>query len=143
MCIRDRCDEIVALSGKESRLIRAEAALQGTPDFTEFTTQIDAVRAMYGLPGITQPTTLGALEYPNANDGDALSILDGERHLTLWLEGRRLWDLHRWNHPFLQGGTVVWDAEPVRASCMPVPESECVVNPQFTCTEAAAGTVTS
>ena len=37
-------------------------------------------------------------------------ILDRERHLTLWLEGRRLWDLHRWNHPHLNGGGVVYEA---------------------------------
>jgi hypothetical protein len=134
--------EIVALSGKEARLIRAEAALQpGGAGIIEFATHINAVRDMYGLDPI-DPTGLevGALEYPNAYD-DALSILDAERHLTLWLEGRRLFDLHRWNHPFLNGGTVVWDGEPRRDSCMPVPQGECGVNPNFTCTEAAAGTI--
>ena len=90
-------------------------------------------------------TELGALEYPIAynsatggemddkdpadNGLDALSILDGERHVTTWLEGRRVWDLHRWDHPFLDDGIVFWDVEPGgRASCYPVPEQECQLN---------------
>lgn len=135
----DGGDEIIALSGKEARLIQAEAALRAG-DLAGFTTHINDLRAIYGLAPIAQPATAGALEYPNAMD-DAWSILDGERHLTLWLEGRRMWDLHRWDHPFLNGGTVVWAGEPRRDSCMPVPDNECSVNPNFTCTEAAAGTI--
>jgi len=131
-------DEIPGLSGEEARLIEAEAALR-SGDLTEFTTQINRVRAMHGLADIAEPATAGALEYPNAYD-DGWSILDGERHLTLWLEGRRLWDLHRWDHPFLNGGTVVWSGETRRDSCMPVPSGECRSNPNFTCPEAAAGT---
>ncbi len=134
----DSGSEITALSGKEARLIEAEAALM-SGDLGEFTTQINRVRDLYGMPSITEPATAGAMEYPNAFD-DAWAILDGERHLTLWLEGRRLWDLERWNHPFLNGGTVVWDGEPQRDSCYPVPSAECAVNPNFTCKEAAAGT---
>ena len=56
-------------------------------------------------------------------------ILDRERHLTLWLEGRRLWDLHRWDHPHLDGGGVVYKATVARrASCMPIALDECQVN---------------
>jgi len=130
--------EIPELSGMEARLIQAEAALR-SGDLAGFTTYINRVRAFYGLDPIAQPATAGALEYPNAYD-DGWSILDGERHLTLWLQGRRLWDLHRWDHPFLNGGTVAWAGEPRRDSCMPVPSGECRVNPNFTCAEAAAGT---
>jgi len=120
-------------------VIQAEAALLNG-DLGEFTTQINRLRAIWDLDPIAQPASAGALEYPNAYD-DAWSILDGERMLTLWLEGRRLWDLHRWDHPFLDGGTVVWPGEPRRDSCLPVPAGECRVNPNFTCTEAAAGTI--
>ncbi|MEQ9568711.1 MAG: RagB/SusD family nutrient uptake outer membrane protein [Longimicrobiales bacterium] len=136
--VLDEDDEIIVLSGKEARLIEAEAALVAG-DLEEFTTQINRVRALYGLDPIDEPATAGSLEFPNAWD-DAWSILDGERHLTLWLEGRRLWDLHRWDHPFLDGGQIVWEPEPRRDSCMPVPQGECSVNPNFTCNEAAAGT---
>ena len=135
----DGGSEIPGLTGKEARLIEAEAALR-SGDLAEFTTQINKVRTLYDIPSITAPATAGALEYPNAFD-DGWSILDGERHLTLWLEGRRMWDLHRWDHPFLNGGTVVWEGEPRRDSCMPVPAGECRVNPNFTCSEAAAGTL--
>lgn len=131
--------EVPILSGKEARLIRAEAALRNG-DLSGFTTHINALRAIWDLDPIAQPASAGALEYPNAYD-DAWSILDGERMLSLWIEGRRLWDLHRWDHPFLNGGTVVWPGEPRRDSCMPVPSGECRVNPNFTCTEAAAGTI--
>lgn len=131
--------DIPILSGKEARLIEAEAALVGG-NLGEFTTQINKVRTLFGLPDIQEPATAGALEFPNAYD-DAWSILDGERFLTLWLEGRRLWDLHRWDHPFLNGGTIAWTGEPRRDSCMPVPAGECRVNPNFTCNEAAAGTI--
>lgn len=135
----DPGSEIPILSGKESRLIRAEAALRNG-DLAGFTTQINALRAIWDLDPIAQPAAAGALEYPNAYD-DAWSILDGERMLSLWLEGHRLWDLDRWDHPFLNGGTVAWPGEPRRDSCMPVPSGECRVNPNFTCTEAAAGTI--
>lgn len=131
--------EIVQLSGKEARLIEAEKALMDG-NMNEFAAQINRVRDLYDLPHIDPPASAGALEYPNAFD-DGWSILDGERFLTLWLEARRLWDLHRWDHPFLDGGTVAWPGEPRRDSCMPVPASECRVNPQFTCPEAAAGTI--
>jgi len=130
--------DMPTLTGKESRLIEAEAALRNL-DLVEFTAQINRVRALYGLPDIAQPATAGELEYPNAYD-DAWSILDAERQLTLWLEGRRLWDLHRWDHPFLDGGTVVWPGDDRRDSCMPVPSGECRVNPNFTCDEAMIGT---
>ncbi len=101
------------------------------------------MRDHYELSQIDQPASVGALEYPNAYnastgsltvptpgqdaaDIDALSILDGERWLTNWLEGRRMWDLHRWNHPFLVDGIVFWDVEAGgRVSCYPVPEQEC------------------
>lgn len=136
--VLDEGDEIRALSGEEMRLLEAEAALR-SDDLTEFAAQINVVRAMNGLGPIAVPASAGALEYPNAYD-DGWSILDGERHLTLWLEGRRLWDLDRWNHPFLNGGTVVWPGETRRDSCMPVPSGECRVNPNFSCPEAAAGT---
>jgi len=129
--------DIPTLTGKESRLIEAEVALRNG-DLAEFTAQINRVRALYDLPAIDVPATAGSLEYPNAYD-DAWSILDAERYLTLWLEGRRLWDLHRWDHPFLDGGEVVWPSDPQRDSCMPVPANECRYNPNFTCEEATVG----
>lgn len=143
----DDGSDIPVATGVDMRLIEAEAALVGgAPNLAAFTTAINAVRNFYGLGDLSaQPATVGALEYPNAYDSytgsvtvplpganagdlDAWSVLDGERWVTNWLEGRRVWDLHRWDHPFLDGGLVFWDTEPRRASCYPVPEQECQLN---------------
>ena len=133
--------DIPVATGVEMRLIEAEAALR-SGDLATFTARVNDVRAFYDLADIDQPATAGALEYPNVYDAstgdvtaagvDGWSILDGERWLTTWLEGRRLWDLHRWNHPFLDGGIVFWDTEPRRVSCWPIPELECTLNESLT-----------
>jgi hypothetical protein len=134
----DYGSDVPVATGVDMRLIEAEAAIMDN-DMTAFKTAIDAVRDQYGLDPLTaEPASAGSLEYPNAynaNTGDvsdpgvdAWSILDAERLLTTWGEARRHWDLHRWNHPFLDGGIVFWDAEDRRASCYPVPEDECQLN---------------
>ena len=142
---------IPLVKGTEMRLIEAEAALvQGSPDLGTFTSKINAVRAQYDdLSAISQPSDVGSLDYPaspnGARDNDAWSILDRERHLTLWLEARRLNDLARWDHPFLQGNGVVYgrftsiddifdiQIAAQRASVLPVAESECNNNSKVEC----------
>jgi hypothetical protein len=126
-------------SGAEMRLIEAEEAL-GRSDFSTFLDRINEVRNFLGMPdhGVDLATLTargaGALEYPNAcvDTADAAcdgwSILDSERYLTNWLNSTRLWDLHRWDHPFLDGGIVFWDSEPRRVSCYPIAEIECTLN---------------
>ena len=131
--------DIPIAKGTEMRLIEAEAALV-SGDLAGFTAKINEVRAFYGLDAIAQPATAGALEFnngplngidnPNAED-DAWSILDRERYLTLWIEGRRMFDLDRWNHPFLDGGGLIGPGEARRTSCMPIPEIECTLNPEI------------
>lgn len=130
----DRGGDIPRASGVEMRLIQAEAALQGTPDYTEFIGHINAVRAHYGLAALAAPTAMGTFEFPQdeTNMTDALAILDRERYATLWIEGRRLFDLDRWDHPFLDGGWIVGSAAlDNRASCMPIPKIECQLNPNL------------
>ena len=121
--------DVPIVSGTEMRLIEAEAALLGG-DLATFTAKVNEVRAFHGAEPIEQPATVGTMEFPNAED-DAMSILDRERYLTLWIEGRRLNDLDRWQHPFLQGGTLIGPGEEPRVSCMPVPEIECTLNPEI------------
>lgn len=121
--------DVPIVTGTEMRLIEAEAALLGG-DLATFTAKINEVRTFHGADPIEQPTAVGALEFPNAQD-DAWSILDRERYLTLWIEGRRLFDLDRWQHPFLQGGTLIGPGAEPRVSCMPVPEIECTLNPEI------------
>lgn len=133
--------DIPYATGLEMRMIEAEHLLRQN-QLAAFTDTINHARNFVGLPDIAVPGAAGALEYPNAYDAstgsavagansadvDGWSILDGERWLSTWLEGRRLWDLHRWDHPFLDGGIVFWDSEVRRASCWPVPELECTLN---------------
>jgi hypothetical protein len=125
-------DDIPVVKGTEMRLIEAEAALRSN-DLATFTDRINDVRDHYNLSLISQPSAAGALEYPNTYD-DGWSILDQERHLTLWLEGRRQWDLDRWDHPFLAGQGIIYQAASTeRDRCRPIPTSECLVNENISC----------
>lgn len=148
----ERGSDIPRVSGVELRMILAEAALmEGTPDLAEFTSQINLARASYGDPADTgldplaQPAALGEFDfrsqYPHYpmegdTDWDAWSMLDQERYANLWLTGKRLFDLDRWNHPFLAGGFLAKNVPGAasvaqRPSCMPVPRNECELNPNL------------
>ncbi len=128
-----RDDDIPLVKGTEMRLIEAEAALLAG-ELNTAMAKINEVRAHHGLDPVESDGTIG--EITGGDDGSAnltsmsgWDILDRERHLTLWLEGRRLWDLHRWDHPHLDGGGVVYEATVTRrASCMPISLDECQVN---------------
>lgn len=131
------------VTGTEMLLIRAEVALrQGRlGDFTNYTNEH---RAYFDLEPIDQPATAGELEYPNAQD-DGWSILDRERYLDLWLEGRRYYDLRRWQHPFWYEGhhltpdyAALLPAGPRPHFCLPLPSSECETNPQLQNTASCA-----
>ncbi len=138
----DRGADIPVVKGTEMRLIEAEAALRNG-DLATALAKINEVRAFFGLDPIDPATVSGVGDLRNADENDGWSILDRERHLTLWLEGRRLWDLHRWNHPFLEGGTIVYPGVNPRASCLPISQSECQTNPNIdqtqNCQPFAAG----
>ena len=128
-----RDDDIPLVKGTEMRLIEAEAALMAG-DLAGAMAKINEMRAHHGLDPLESDGTIGSI---TGGDGGGVNmtsmsgwdILDRERHLTLWLEGRRLWDLHRWDHPHLDGGGVVYEATVARrASCMPISLDECQVN---------------
>jgi hypothetical protein len=142
----DRGSDMEMVTGTEMLLIRAEVAMEEGRS-ADFINYIDQLRAHYGLDplAVNDPdanlTIKGDLEYPNAED-DMWSILDRERYLELWLEGRRYADFRRWNHPYwTQGFYQVIEHEarngpgPRPAMCfdgsygMPLPESECGTNP--------------
>jgi hypothetical protein len=99
--------------GTEMLLLRAEAALRNG-DVSGAMTLINQERATYSL---------GALTAPDA--ATAETILQNERGAVLWLEGRRLWDLRRWNaegtNSFLNG----------RSKCIPPSANEQAANPNF------------
>lgn len=124
------------VKGTEMRLIEAEAELnQDSPDLTAFEDKINEVRSHHGLGDAPSPTGVGSLNFPPTQDDDAWSILDRERQLTLWLEARRLNDLARWDHPFLDGNGIVYTGNVVekRVSVLPLAESECNNNDQVEC----------
>jgi hypothetical protein len=117
----ERGSDIPLVKGTEMRLIEAEALLldgQVGPAMAK----INEVRNFWGLPDLSA-----------ANEDEAWDHLDDERHLTLWLEARRLFDLHRWDHEFLRGGTIVYPGVENRASCLIFPLSECQTNPNLSC----------
>jgi hypothetical protein len=123
--------------GTERLLIRAEKALRDG-NLGQFTSLVNQARAVYGMDPIDQPAMAGAMEYPNALD-DAWSILDGERYTIMHLEGRRLADMRRWQHPYIAEQHVIntrVEAEngPSHVTyCMPIADLECDANPSLSC----------
>jgi hypothetical protein len=116
-----RGSDIPVVKGTEMRLIEAEAALRGN-DVTQTMLKINEVRTFFGLDPLTAATT-----------AEAWTHLKHERLLTLWLEGRRLYDLHRWDDDFLRGGTILPGNPGInpRGWCVPISINECRTNPNL------------
>lgn len=121
--------DMAVVRGTEMRLIEAEAALLDN-DLSTAMDKINEVRNYYGLQD-TSASEIG--ELGGDDRSDAWDILDQERYLTLWLEGRRLHDLRRWDHYFLDGGTIVYEGVTRRASYLPISVSECDANDNVQC----------
>ena len=150
----ERGSNVPTISGTEMRLIEAENAVRSN-DAATFIAKINEVRAFHGAGALSAAdeaaanSGAGALNWDNCATwaatcdvnviDDMWSILDRERFATLWIEGRRFWDLHRWDHPFLNGGTLIGPGEPRRASCMPIPEIECTLNENIANTSVCTG----
>ena len=90
------------------------------------------------------PTQMGSTMAPaggwsvgyQASDFDntsALNILDRERYANLWLQGKRLFDLQRWDHAFVetQGWTTGSTSVANRVQCYPMARNECQLNPNL------------
>jgi starch-binding outer membrane protein, SusD/RagB family len=118
--------------GSEMRLIEAEAALRAGA-WEDALATINAVRA-------AQTSDLTGDPLPGWEAGSAEEVwthLRRERAIVLWLEGRRLGDIRRWQedgapgelHPLEEGeaANLVQD----RASCFPIPRSERETNPNI------------
>ncbi len=126
----DRGSNIPVVKGTEMRLIEAEAALRNS-DLTGAMDKMNEVRQFFDLGDLSASTL-----------DEAWVHLDHERHLTLWLEGRRMHDLRRWDAEdrsilpgvqFLRGLLPLADdnLDPSiskRAACIPVSFSECLSN---------------
>ena len=72
-------------SGREMRLIEAEAALR-SGSISDAMTLIDANRASAAATVVARPATIT----------EAWTLFKRERGIELWLEGRRIADLRRW-----------------------------------------------
>ena len=131
----DRGADIPAVKGTEMRLIEAEADLRNNL-LVSAIAGMNEVRTFHGLADLSPaPATIA----------DGFIALDRERYLTLWLEGRRMHDAHRWEAEgrttmpavmFLNGLVPLAgdDMDPgltQRASCIPIAFSECLSNPNL------------
>ena len=89
----DPDDPINLSSGWEMRLIEAEAILAGGGDFNDAVTLMNERRSDLSLTAIAATST-----------AEAYTALKLERALELWLEGRRLGDIRRWDANSISGG---------------------------------------
>lgn len=114
---KERGAAIPMLKGTEMRLIEAENALRAG-DIPTAKARMDEARAFYNLPPLATPATLAA----------AWALFQAERGATLWLEGRRLWDLARWN---AEKGPGHRDFPAGRSQCVPISQEELASNPNL------------
>lgn len=135
-----RGTEIPVVKGTEMRLIEAEAEIvtNGAAGITNALAKLNEVRTFLGVTPALTATTVN----------EVWQHIDDERHLTLWLEGRRFHDLDRWdaaNLSFLRGVrftrgetdfSVFNDMEASlakRATCLPISFDECLSNTNLNC----------
>lgn len=112
-------------SGREMRLIEAEAKLRGN-DVTGAVTLINAARDNAGADDITAGT-----------EDEAWRLLKRERGIELWLEARRLGDMRRWKAANTPGALDPLELPGAGSHlqqqdlCFPVPRSERQTNPNI------------
>ena len=114
-------------TGREARLIEAEAALRGG-DVATAMAKIDANRASASAPVAARPATLA----------DAWTLLKQERGIELWLEGRRMADMRRWAASQTPGALDPLEVPGAPSylegqnTCFPVSRDEANTNPNLT-----------
>lgn len=121
----DEDDDINLSSGREMRLLEAENQLRGG----NWQVAMDAINA--------RRTALGVPTLTAASLDEAWTHYKRERGIELWLEGRRLGDLRRWEqdqapgdlHPLEQPGNVDSYLVADRSLCYDVPQNERQSNP--------------
>jgi starch-binding outer membrane protein, SusD/RagB family len=125
----DRISPINLATAREMRLIEAEVMLRNG-DWQGALAAINAVRT--STPGATlQP-------WAASSAAEVWTALKRERGIELWLEGRRLGDMRRWNEANTPGTYDVLEVVGVPANlssqdlCFPVSEAEQQTNPFYT-----------
>lgn len=113
-------------SGREMRLVEAEAKLLAG-DYPAAITLINSLRTSVGVPTVSA-----------ANINEAWGLLKRERGIELWLEGRRLNDIRRWEKAGTPGELdpleVPGEASrllPNRSLCYAIPKTEVESNPNI------------
>lgn len=109
--------EIPLVKGTEGLMIRAEERLRAG-DIAGAYGHLNTARAFYALAALTPAATLA----------DAWKDLKAERGATLWLEGRRWFDLRRWG---AESGPMNDTFLADRAKCMPISQNELDSNPNL------------
>lgn len=111
-------DDIPLARATEALMIRAEERLiaNDIPGAFGF---INQQRAVYGLAALTAPASIAT----------AWTTFQKERGAVTWLEGRRLWDLRRWNADTGPAHNSFLDN---RDKCIPISLEERQVNPNLT-----------
>lgn len=94
-------------AGDEMRLIEAETLLRSN-DVGGAMAKINEVRTAAGVPTVSATTT-----------DEAWVALRTERNIVLWMEGRHLFELVRFDDPFLSD----------RDKCIPISQDEAATNP--------------
>ena len=112
--------DIPIAKGTEMRILEAEAALRagGVAGIPEMVRLLNEARAFYGMGPVSAPATLD----------EAWDLLQFERAATLWLEGRRFWDLRRF---FEESGPAHIDYLQGRDTCIPISREELQSNPNL------------
>ncbi len=110
----DEDTDVALTHGREARMLRAEAALRSN-NIPGMMTHINAARVDAGMAVLATPTGNAA----------AWEVMHFERAANLWLEGRRLWDLHRWK---ADGGVIADPFAASRDTCFPISDEERRVN---------------
>jgi starch-binding outer membrane protein, SusD/RagB family len=120
-----RADPIDLSTGTEMRLVEAEGLLREN-QLAQAVAKIDEVRATAGVAPIAP-----------ASMADAWWLLKRERGIDLWLEGRRLGDLRRWEETNTPGALdpkeVVSEASHLQSQnlCFPISKAERDRNPNI------------
>lgn len=121
----DRASPMDLSTGTEMRLVEAEALLRNN-QMSAAVDKINEIRANAGV----DPIAPASME-------EAWALLKRERGLELWLEGRRLGDLRRWNEDSTPGALdpreVIGEASHLEAQdlCFPVSKTEKDRNPNI------------
>lgn len=103
-------------SGREMRLLRAEASLRAG-DWQSALSAINSLRIEAGVATVAATGT-----------AETWTMLGRERSIELWLEGRRLGDLFRFKRDAVPGS---FENMTDRDTCFPIGVSELDANPNF------------